>query len=205
MHEATAGYEATLTVEVMRAFEAFVEDLSNWYIRRSRPRFWQEDADAFRTLWYALVQSLRAVAPVMPFLTEHLWLNLVPGGAGVDPPRRLARACPSPTAPLLDEMALVRRVVTLAHRARATSGLKVRQPLRRLVVAGAGGAAGALGRDRRRAAREGGRVRHGRGVGAAREAEPAGARAEARQGARRGARRRSRRASSRSSTAAASG
>ena len=80
MHEATAAYEATLTVDVIRAFEAFVEDLSNWYIRRSRPRFWQEDAAAFRTLWYALVQSLRAVAPVMPFLTEHLWLNLVPDG-----------------------------------------------------------------------------------------------------------------------------
>ena len=73
----TDGYEATLTVDVIRAFEAFVDDLSNWYIRRSRRRFYGTDDAAFRTLWYALVQSLRAVAPVMPFLTEHLWLNLV--------------------------------------------------------------------------------------------------------------------------------
>ena len=80
VREATEAYEATLTVDVIRAFEAFVDDLSNWYIRRSRPRFWAEDEDAFRALWYALVQSLRAVAPVMPFLTEHLWLNLAAGG-----------------------------------------------------------------------------------------------------------------------------
>src|SRR5437764_954331 len=54
--EATAAYEATLTVDVIRAFEAFVEDVSNWYIRRSRRRFYSLDEPAFHTLWYALVQ-----------------------------------------------------------------------------------------------------------------------------------------------------
>ena len=136
VREAEAGYEATLTVDVTRAFEAFVEDLSNWYIRRSRRRFYGDDQAAFRTLWYAVVQSLRAVAPVMPFLTEHLWLNLVPGG-----PASIHLAgwpdVPPPDRALLDEMAAVREVVSLGHRARATSGLKVRQPLRRLVVQGA--------------------------------------------------------------------
>jgi isoleucyl-tRNA synthetase len=77
----------------------------------------------------------------MPFLTEHLWLNLVPDG-----PASIHLAgwpdVPEPDRTALDEMAVVRRVVTLAHRARATSGLKVRQPLRRLVVAGAVGAQG---------------------------------------------------------------
>ena len=54
------AYESFVTVGVTRAFEAFVEDLSNWYIRRSRRRFWEEsDQAAFRTLWYALVQGLR--------------------------------------------------------------------------------------------------------------------------------------------------
>src|SRR5581483_427630 len=71
VREATRAYEDTLTVDVIRAFEAFVGDLSNWYIRRSRPRFWKEDPDAFRTLWYALVQALRVVSPVTPFLAEH--------------------------------------------------------------------------------------------------------------------------------------
>jgi isoleucyl-tRNA synthetase len=59
--EATEAYEATLTVDVIRAFETFSDDLSNWYIRRSRRRFWREDDAAFRTLWYRLVQALRAI------------------------------------------------------------------------------------------------------------------------------------------------
>jgi isoleucyl-tRNA synthetase len=133
--EATDGYEAMLTVEVIRAFDAFVEDVSNWYIRRSRRRFYVFDEAAFRTLWYALVQSLRVLAPVLPFLTDHLWRVLVHDGPesvhlapwpDVEPPERA----------VLDEMAAVRRVVRLGNQARATSGLKLRQPLRRLVVAG---------------------------------------------------------------------
>ena len=74
------GYEATLTVDVTRAFDAFVDDVSNWYIRRSRRRFYSFDEAAFRTLWFALVQSLRVIAPVMPFLADHLWRNLVQDG-----------------------------------------------------------------------------------------------------------------------------
>jgi isoleucyl-tRNA synthetase len=136
VREATEAYEATLTVDVTRAFEAFVEDLSNWYIRRTRPRFWREDEAALRTLWYAVVQSLRVVSPVMPFLAEHLWLNLARGGeesiflAGWP-------EAPEPDDALLAEIAVVRRVVELGRQARSTSGLKLRQPLRQLIVAGA--------------------------------------------------------------------
>ncbi|MFL5953547.1 MAG: isoleucine--tRNA ligase [Gaiellaceae bacterium] len=134
--EATDAYEATLTTDVIRAFESFVDDVSNWYIRRSRRRFYSFDEAALRTLWYALVQSLRVVAPVMPFLTDHLWRNLVQDGPAS------VHLAPWPDAvepdrALLDEIAAVRRVVELGRQARATSGLKLRQPLRRLVVAGA--------------------------------------------------------------------
>jgi isoleucyl-tRNA synthetase len=134
--EAEAGYEATLTVDVIRAFEAFVDDVSNWYIRRSRRRFYSFDEAAFRTLWYALVQSLRVVSPVMPFLAEHLWRNLVPDG----PSSVHLAPWPDPVEPdreLLAEIAEVRRVVELGRQARSASQLKLRQPLRRLVVAGA--------------------------------------------------------------------
>ena len=137
VREAEAGYEATLTVDVIRAFDAFVDDLSNWYIRRSRPRFWRDDAEAFRALWYALVQSLRVVSPVMPFLADHVWVNLVRGGeASV----HLAGwpQVPAPDSALLAEIAEVRRVVELGRQARSTSGLKLRQPLRQLIVAGSG-------------------------------------------------------------------
>ncbi len=77
VRDATTAYESFLTVDVIRAYEEFVDDLSNWYIRRSRRRFWEGDRVALHVLWYALVQSLRVVAPMMPFLAEHLWQVLV--------------------------------------------------------------------------------------------------------------------------------
>jgi isoleucyl-tRNA synthetase len=133
--ETTDAYEATLTVDVMRSFEAFLDDVSNWYIRRSRRRFYSFDEAAFRTLWHALVQSLRVIAPIMPFLADSLWRNLVQDG----PESVHLAGWPSVDAPdeaLLSEIAEVRRVVELGRQARATSQLKLRQPLRRLVVAG---------------------------------------------------------------------
>jgi isoleucyl-tRNA synthetase len=140
VRQAEAGYEAYLTVDVVRAFEEFVDDLSNWYIRRSRRRFWDGDRVALHVLWLALVQSLRVVAPLMPFLTEHLWQVLVRGADG-DPPGSIHLAgwpeAPAPDEALLAEVAEVRRVVGLGHQARAASGLKLRQPLRTLVVEGA--------------------------------------------------------------------
>jgi isoleucyl-tRNA synthetase len=134
-----ASYDAYDTVAVMKAYEAYADDLSNWYIRRSRRRFWSDDEEAFSTLWYALVQTLRVLAPVLPFLADHLWRNLVQDG----PESVHLAGWPEVDAPdrgLLDEIEEVRRVVALAHQARATSNLKLRQPLRRLVVEGANGA-----------------------------------------------------------------
>jgi isoleucyl-tRNA synthetase len=139
VREAEAGYEAYLTMNVIRAYTDYVDDLSNWYIRRSRRRFWNGERAALETLWYALVQTLRVLAPVMPFLTDHLWRNLVPDGpesVHLAPWPEVAE----PDLALLEEIADVRRVVTLAHQARAASGLKLRQPLRRLIVEGANGA-----------------------------------------------------------------
>jgi isoleucyl-tRNA synthetase len=123
----------------MRAYESYADDLSNWYIRRSRRRFWNGEPAALETLWYALVQTLRVLSPVMPLVTDHLWRILV-----LDGPESVHLAgwpeVVEPDRALLDEISDVRRVVTLAHQARAASGLKLRQPLRRLVVEGAHGA-----------------------------------------------------------------
>src|SRR5207302_1351679 len=107
--------------------------------RRSRRRFWDGDEEALRALWFALVQGLRAVAPVMPFLADWLWRRLVAVGDGAPASIHLA-GWPEPAAPdtaLLADVAETRRVVELGRQARAQSGLKLRQPLRRLVVEGA--------------------------------------------------------------------
>jgi isoleucyl-tRNA synthetase len=134
--DTTDAYEATLTVDAIRAFESFVDDVSNWYIRRSRRRFYAFDEAAFTSLWYALVQSLRMISPMVPFLSDHLWRNLVADG----PASVHLAPWPEPVEPdraLLAEIAEVRRVVELGRQARSLSQLKLRQPLRRLVVAGA--------------------------------------------------------------------
>jgi isoleucyl-tRNA synthetase len=137
--QAETAYDTFMSVDVIRAYESYVDDLSNWYIRRSRSRFWDGETEALATLWYALVQTLRVLAPIMPFLTERLWRTLVlegPESVHLAPWPEVAE----PNRALLGEIADVRRVVALAHQARATSGLKLRQPLRRLVVEGAPGA-----------------------------------------------------------------
>ena len=86
--EMTDAYERFWTPDVIASFESFVDDLSNWYIRRSRRRFWDGDAAALETLRTALLRSLVVIAPVMPFLAEHLWRVLRAGGrARVDLPR----------------------------------------------------------------------------------------------------------------------
>jgi isoleucyl-tRNA synthetase len=141
VRDAEAGYESYMTVDVMRAYDAYVDDLSNWYIRRSRRRFWNGDRAALATLWYALVQTLRAMSPILPFVTDRLWRDLV-----LDGPEsvHLARwpEVAEPDRAFLAEIADVRRVVTLAHQARNAAGIKLRQPLGRLVVEGAAGAQG---------------------------------------------------------------
>ncbi|MFQ5425711.1 MAG: isoleucine--tRNA ligase [Gaiellales bacterium] len=136
---ATAGYEAYMTVHVMRAFETFVDDLSNWYIRRSRRRFWEEaDRAAFTTLWYALVQAVRLIGPIMPFLADHLWRNLVGRVEGA-PASSFLAGWPMPVDALHDEQLLTdvaagRRAVELGRSARQAANIKLRQPLRRVVV-----------------------------------------------------------------------
>ena len=137
--EATQGYEQYLTVNVLRAFEAYLDDLSNWYIRRTRPRFWSGDTDALQTLWSCLTTSLRLVAPILPFITDYLWRALAGPAQSVflaDWPGR----GPADMA-LVHDMAQVRKIVSLGHQGRVTSRMKVRQPLRRMIVQGADGVA----------------------------------------------------------------
>ncbi len=137
VRDAEAAYEEYLSGGVMRAYTEYVDDLSNWYIRRSRRRFWDGDDRApFHTLWYALVQTLRVMAPILPFVIDHLWRTLV-----LDGPESVHLAgwpeVDEPDRALLDEIAAVRRVVELGRQARSKSGIKLRQPLTCLAVSGA--------------------------------------------------------------------
>ena len=142
---ATAGYEEYLTVNVLRSFEQYVDDVSNWYIRRSRRRFWNGDQDALRSLWVALVQGLRVASPVLPFLTDHLWRQLVSDVCDDAPTSVFLAGWPATQTPddeLLADVAAMRTVIDLGRRARSLAKLPLRQPLAKLVVDGADRLAG---------------------------------------------------------------
>src|SRR5437588_5872189 len=142
--ELTQGLENWDTARGTRALEAFVDNLSNWYVRRSRRRYWksEEDTDktsAYLTLYEALATLLRLLAPYTPFLSEEIYQNLV---RSVDPnaPESvhltdwpLAEKALVDRA-LLDAVRLTRRVVGLGLAARNAARIKVRQPLARLRV-----------------------------------------------------------------------
>jgi isoleucyl-tRNA synthetase len=140
--DVTAAYEEYLTVNVLRTFDAYLDDLSNWYIRRSRRRFWNSDQTALRTLWVSLVQALRVISPILPFQAEHLWQGLVVGVCPGAPESVFLAGWPQPGQiddRLVADMAAVRKVVDLGRKTRAQSKLKLRQPLRKLLVEGADG------------------------------------------------------------------
>ncbi len=178
--EATEAYERYWTPDVVASFESFVDDLSNWYIRRSRRRFWNGDAAALQTLRAALLRSLVVIAPVMPFLSDHLWRVL----RSDDQPDSVFlvrwQDAGERDRGLLDEVAQTRRVVELGHQARGEAGIKLRQPLRRAYVRGANGAAAHAGELERRAQRQGDRLRRRSCRPVPTQAEPSGARATSR-------------------------
>jgi isoleucyl-tRNA synthetase len=143
VREVTERLEAYDPAISGRRLTTFVDDLSNWYVRLSRRRFWRgagEDSEAaFRTLWTCLKTLSLLLAPYTPFLAERLWQGLVvsvdpgapdsvhladwpePDGAADDPELRAA-------------MAEVRRLVGLGRQARTDAKVKVRQPLARALV-----------------------------------------------------------------------
>ncbi|OQA25363.1 MAG: Isoleucine--tRNA ligase [Chloroflexi bacterium ADurb.Bin344] len=137
--EITAAYENYDVNAATRPIQTFVDRLSNWYLRRSRRRFWKsgEDADknaAYYTLYTALVTVAKLIAPAMPFIADELYRNLV---CSVDPnAMESVHMADWPKAdetmidePLNHEMDLVINLASLGHSARNKANRKVRQPL----------------------------------------------------------------------------
>ena len=139
VRDVTIAYESYDPTGATRPLEKFVENLSTWYLRRSRRRFWKSESDtdkqaAYATLYTALVTLCKLLAPAMPFVADEIYQNLV---RAVDPntPESVHLAIwPEANASLIDEklnheMALIMRLASLGHAARAKANRKVRQPL----------------------------------------------------------------------------
>ncbi|QKW05986.1 isoleucine--tRNA ligase [Streptomyces sp. NA04227] len=141
--QVTTALEAYDTQRAGKLLSAFVDDLSNWYVRRSRRRFWKGDPAALRTLHEVVETITRLMAPLTPFVTERVWQDLVVP-VTPDAPESVhlsdwPEADPSAIDPELSkQMALVRRLVELGRATRAESGVKTRQPLSRALVAATG-------------------------------------------------------------------
>ncbi|GAA0359456.1 isoleucine--tRNA ligase [Microbispora corallina] len=141
--EVTAALDDFDTTRAGRRLTEFLDDLSNWYVRRSRRRFWSGEAAAFATLYECLETVTRLMAPLVPFLTDYVWDVLRDADA---PASVHLTAWPEVNEALLDpvlseRMALVRRLVELGRSARASSSVKTRQPLGRALVGAPGWAA----------------------------------------------------------------
>jgi isoleucyl-tRNA synthetase len=145
VRDVTGLMEGFDTAGTGRRIAGFLDDLSNWYVRRSRRRFWEgprtpASSSAFATLYECLETVTRLMAPITPFLTDYVWNAL----RTPDAPEsvHLAR-WPELNPALIDEqlsgqMALTRRLVELGRSARAAATVRTRQPLARALVGAAG-------------------------------------------------------------------
>ena len=130
--------------EAARALQEFVDDMSNWYVRRSRERFWakgmeQDKINAYMTLYTALVTIAKTAAPMIPFMTEDIYQNLV-RSIDKDAPESI-HLCDFPTVKeewidekLEADMDEVLKIVVLGRAARNTANIKNRQPIARMFV-----------------------------------------------------------------------
>jgi isoleucyl-tRNA synthetase len=146
VREVTDGLDNYDAAAATRVIEAFVDDLSNWYVRRSRRRFWKSEQDedkdlAYWTLHQCLVTLVKVLAPLIPFVTEEMYQNLV---RSVDPGApESVHHCDFPAAreelvdaELMESMALAIKIASLGRSARGQAGIKLRQPLSSALVAG---------------------------------------------------------------------
>ena len=139
VEEVRAALDAYDSATAARSIEAFVDELSNWYVRRNRRRFWKGELDAdkgaaYATLHAALRTLTQLIAPIVPHLADAIWDNLV-AAVETDAPDSVHLADFPEVAPgardlaLEDAVRLAQRVVALGRSARAASGVRVRQPL----------------------------------------------------------------------------
>jgi isoleucyl-tRNA synthetase len=144
INNATAYMDDYKTYLLVKEFEVFVDDISNWYIRTNRRRFWktEDEADkmvAYYTLFFALNTCVKVMSPIIPFMTEEIWQKLI---RKVMPNAEISvhlSDWPEPLEGIEDEgiieqTALARDVIATAMRLRNEQQLKVRQPLSKLFV-----------------------------------------------------------------------
>jgi isoleucyl-tRNA synthetase len=126
-----------------KALATFIDDLSNWYVRRSRRRFWDGDVAALATLHECIEVLTQLLAPMVPFIAEQTWQELIRVANPDAPVSVHLTDFPVADKSLINQelntqVAMTRRVVELGRSARAESGVKIRQPLQRALISATG-------------------------------------------------------------------
>jgi len=143
VREVTEAYEDYRFEKIIRLMERFIEDLSNWYIRRNRRRFWKSDNDsdklaAYQTLHTVLLTTIELLAPILPFVTEEIYQNIGRISGNSEESIHL-NEFPKVNEKLIDETLIrqvdsLRKVVEGGRSARNSAGLKIRQPLQSIRI-----------------------------------------------------------------------
>ena len=140
--EAINAFDNYRVDKFIQKFERFLDDLSNWYIRRNRRRFWKSENDtdkktAYHTLYHVLLTSVKIIAPILPFISEKIYQNLV---CNIDDklPESI-HLCDYPVIDdkkidqkMIEQVDTIRKIVELGRSARNKAELKIRQPLKEL-------------------------------------------------------------------------
>ncbi len=145
VYKSTDNYENQQFFVIIKDFEILVDDLTNWYIRINRKRFWKSDDEkdklnAYHTLYTALKTITQVMAPITPFMSEHIWQNMVKNGFEPENEESIFLSN-FPKVELfnvdndiLSQTHLAREVITLAQRLRNESQIKIKQPLKNLYI-----------------------------------------------------------------------
>jgi len=138
--EAYANYDSQIAGSLI---SEFIDDLSNWYVRRSRRKFWDGDSAVLNTLYHCLKELTKVMAPMVPFITEHVWQEMIRNLEPNESESVHLANFPVSNSSAIDEklsksVRLSRRLVELGRAARAESKIKIRQPLARALVAANG-------------------------------------------------------------------
>ena len=141
--EVDAAYADFDSQSAGRLIATFIDDLSNWYVRRSRRRFWDGDPAALATLHECIKVLTQLMSPMVPFITEHVWQELIKPVESDAATSIHLTTWPEIDQNLIDlnlrnQVALTRRIVELGRAARAESSVKIRQPLGRALIAASG-------------------------------------------------------------------
>ena len=140
--EAINAFDNYRVDKFVQKFERFLDDLSNWYIRRNRRRFWKSENDtdkktAYHTLYHVLLTSVKIIAPILPFISEKIYQNLV---CNIDDKLpESVHLCDYPVIDdkkidqkMIEQVDTIRKIVELGRSARNKAELKIRQPLKEL-------------------------------------------------------------------------